>query len=882
MPAVPTPAAVTQLARQRFCMQVGSGLPSVVEALKTRTSELLEQAYTAKEVQHARDIQMMLDKGGRMWVDGVRAALKQRVLQGTNTGKVVTHTVPGRLELLPTEAVEDQLLASKLALSVQDKLGQEWTDLKTRLLHADRLEELPSQEIMRPETVARLLVEEWGHAELGREQWQLMQGTLHKSLTEVLKAAYEDNNRFLVQQGVLPVIPSKSLMRKPMMGAGGVGIPAHGGGIPAQTAAEQAMVSGNGGFAGSQVGAYGTMYGAGAYPADPAAQGGYLGDHMGGYAMADPRLMAVPMATSGGQTQAMWGRAKGHAQDIMGRLMNVLVSRAGVNFAPPVPTHGPATGAGAGAGVVSGVGVGMPNTGAGGMIGHSGQPPMMLVPSPALQLLLQARLPPQAASAAAAGPLLSPAERMAQLERALAGEVATGAASGVGGVTGAGGAVVPVVDVAIPVEQALNDLKENSAELKKAAETPSEKATIEVVALMFQSILNEDRIRPSLRVWFARLQVPVLRLALAEPDFFSAQDHPARRLIDRMGSCALGFSPDASEVTGQALENEIRRIVQVIEQYPETGRRVFELSLKEFEKFLSKHLQAKGKANEVVTLAQQVEQKETLTVQFIIELRKQLDTMTIHDDVREFFFKVWAEVLAVGTVKYGLKSAETSDLKMVAVDLLWATSAKPNRAERTKIVAKLPDLLHRLRNGMTLLGLDTEIQDQHIKTLSAVLQQAFLAKTESMPPEQIAHITRNMSDLEAFASADGTGDLNLDQDSIEMIIGVDASNIVVIGAGGTPPSENMRMWANRLHLGSWYTLDHNNQMAQVQLTWRSQRGQLCLFCSSTQRYFLIHVVRVASYLQAGLLLPIEQEPLTMRATREALQKIDANPERLLA
>jgi hypothetical protein len=50
---------------------------------------------------------------------------------------------------------------------------------------------------------------------------------------------------------------------------------------------------------------------------------------------------------------------------------------------------------------------------------------------------------------------------------------------------------------------------------------PSEKATIEVVALMFQSILTEDRMPPSMRVWFARLQVPVLRVALAEPEFFS-------------------------------------------------------------------------------------------------------------------------------------------------------------------------------------------------------------------------------------------------------------------------------------------------------------------------------------------------------------------------
>ncbi|MER8281059.1 DUF1631 family protein, partial [Acinetobacter baumannii] len=89
------------------------------------------------------------------------------------------------------------------------------------------------------------------------------------------------------------------------------------------------------------------------------------------------------------------------------------------------------------------------------------------------------------------------------------------------------------------------------------------------VALMFQSILSEDRLPPSIRVWFARLQVPVLRVALAEPQFFSDLNHPARKLIDRMGSCVMGF--DASSINGNALETEIRRVVQVIEQYPETG-----------------------------------------------------------------------------------------------------------------------------------------------------------------------------------------------------------------------------------------------------------------------------------------------------------------------
>ena len=39
--------------------------------------------------------------------------------------------------------------------------------------------------------------------------------------------------------------------------------------------------------------------------------------------------------------------------------------------------------------------------------------------------------------------------------------------------------------------------------------------------------------------------------------------------------------------------------------------------------------------------------------------------------------------------------------------------------------------------------------------------------------------------------------------------------------------------------------------------------------------------RLGAYLQAGLLVPQDEEGLTVRATRDALAKIDANPERLL-
>lgn len=428
------------------------------------------------------------------------------------------------------------------------------------------------------------------------------------------------------------------------------------------------------------------------------------------------------------------------------------------------------------------------------------------------------------------------------------------------------------------VERASTALRQRSAELKQAASTPSEKATIEVVALMFQSILAEERIPPSVRVWFARLQIPVLRVALAEPEFFSALQHPARRLIDRMGSCVMGFE---TNVGSAALEAEIKRVVQVIEQYPETGRRVFQLVFDEFQKFLATYLSGQENTSRVVSVAQQIEQKETLSVQYTIELRKLLDDVPVRDEVRDFLFKVWVDVLAVASVKYGAKHEETASLKQVATDLLWAASAKPNRNDRARVIQQLPNLLQRLRQGMALLGYPPGLQDQHIKSVSDTLADAFMSRTEAIPEASMERLAQRLANLEDFLPESGVGDLDLDNESIEMITGVDASNIEVINSGGSQPSEAMRAWAVELQIGTWFGLDHNGKLNSVQLAWRSQRGQLYLFVTNEGRCFLVQSTRVAAYLQAGLLVPSEDEALTVRATRDALAKLDANPERLL-
>lgn len=429
------------------------------------------------------------------------------------------------------------------------------------------------------------------------------------------------------------------------------------------------------------------------------------------------------------------------------------------------------------------------------------------------------------------------------------------------------------------VIQAAGDVRDRSAELKKKAETDTEKAIIEVVALMFQSILAEDRIPPAVRVWFARLQVPVLRVALAEPEFFSNLNHPARKLIDRMGAVALGF--DTAAITGSALESEVRRIVQVIEQYPETGRRVFQLVHDEFEKFLAKHLTEKDGTAKLVSVAQQVEQRETLAIKYTIELRTMLNDMPVRDEVREFLFKVWAEVLALSAVRNGAQHVATVTFKRTAADLVWAASAKPNRAERAQVIQSLPGILQHLREGLGLLGIVAEVQDAQVKVLTDTLAEAFMSKTAAIPLEHIEAMARRLANVEDFLGDAVLGELPLDADHIEMMTGIDASAIQVIADNEAPVDEAMVAWAQQLASGNWFTLDHNGATAQVQYAWHSERKQLHLFVSTDGISYLIQLRRLGAYLQSGLLVAREEEGLTVRATREAIAKLGANPERLL-
>ncbi|KPF52348.1 hypothetical protein D621_11715 [beta proteobacterium AAP51] len=818
-----SPDSLAGQARRLYTEELVKGLVPLVQSALDNARNLFEKPCEHAVFARRRDLLQSLTAGAQAWHRGIVTGLRQALAPASasaasrNLDFVLPSTGRESLSLVSDDAIELEIVTSRLALAVMDRASWEFADLRSRIAHLEGRNEIDPHDMLRAHVLARIVFDAWRAAGQTLEGWRELQPVLHDEFALLVEEAYHETNRWLMNHSVLPEVDLRPFIRRARTNPGTAT-----GWQPGTGFADSRSDTGRGlGSASGGGGAPGYPASGHSGPSGYSAQGSGHSSGRGGVG-EETRLMTrgAPLA-----------RSREHAEAVLGRL-NRLIGRHVPEFGHSTRSAGLPGGGAGGAG------------GAGGeAVGHGGGAHPM---SPGL------------------------ARAIETAQQGIRQRLSTTLQGG-----GEAFVTAPVM---------LEEMHQRKQVLKKAAAGPEERATIEIVALLFQSILTEDRIPASVRVWFARLQMPVLRVAVTEPDFFATIDHPARRLIDRMGACVMGFDSAASAAVAgkpnEALEKEIKRIVQVVEAYPDTGRRVFQTVLTEFEKFLEHYFKNENEATKRgVSLAQQVEQRETMAIQYTIELRKMLNEVPVQEGVRQFLFHVWADVLATTGVRYGPQGAPTKQMKRAAADLIWSASAKVTREERAEVIRRLPVLLKSLREGMASAGMDTAKQDEHIQQLNNSLAAAFTAKAAVIPDERLRELMERLETLEELLPE--TADVDIDESMVLDLSGHQNSELEVVLDGGSMPTPAMVAWARELQVGSWYMLDRGGHSEAVQLAWHGLRKQLSLFVTPQGRCVLFQQHRLASYLQAGLMLPAQDEALTVRATRSALAKLDVDASRLL-
>jgi hypothetical protein len=866
--AAQTPGLAAQ-ARRYYVEVIVRELPALVRATINSVRELMSQVGSPDQITRRRDLVLDLPRMAPRWQQAMMTSVRGSLLPhppGASPNAFAPTMMAKDMALVDDDTIEIEILGSRLGLAMMDKASWEFADLRFRMSSLERREELDPHDVLRPNVLARMGIEAWRAAGLTIDHWRTAQHILHEEFAALVQEGFHECNRWLIEQKVCPDVNLRPFIRRGRDLSGApLGSANHAGGSGASAGAGAAGSPGQ-----APPGRGGPNNGTGAQSPGGGRQDGGKPDNLR-TAPAQPTGQAPKprFPTPGGLHKP----APSSSDDTtMFAATELSPGLGGGRSGGPSGTFA----GGLGGGTEAGRAAVHDETR---MMTRSGLLARGLEHAEAvigrLNRLVARQVPEFGGSTIAQPHVASPQLRAAIGAAQVAMQQRFDAPAGAGTVAQADAAAAvfnpPVL---------LREMQARKQELKEAATTPVERATIEVVALMFQALLTEERIPPVIRVWFARLQMPVLRVAIVEPDFFATIDHPARKLIDRMGACVMGFEGGAVGLSDEPLEKEIKRVVQVVEAYPDTGRRVFQTVLTEFERFLENYFKnTHAAASRGVSLAQQIEQRETLAIQYTIEMRKMLNEVPVHDGVREFLFQVWADVLATTAVKAGQSSDQTKRMHKGAAELIWLASAKVSREERSEAIRRLPPLLKLIREGMSAAGVPDAKQDEYIQSLNNALAAAFSARSATIPTERLDELRMQLETLEDLLPE--VGNVEIDESMVRDLSGEETAGLEVVSEGGSMPTPAIVAWARDLQVGTWFKLDYNKRIDPVQLAWQGMRKQLSLFVAPQGRALMFQQHRLASYLQAGLLVPAQEESLTVRATRDALAKLDADPQRLL-
>jgi len=231
---------------------------------------------------------------------------------------------------------------------------------------------------------------------------------------------------------------------------------------------------------------------------------------------------------------------------------------------------------------------------------------------------------------------------------------------------------------------------------------PVDAFTIDIVAMLFDAIYNDPELPAALRAEIARLQIPVLKVALIDKTFFSNKRHPARRLLDAIATAAIGRN-DSDEAR---LVSKITGIINAVVDGFETDINVFSIQVAKLEQFLNdEQSRAETKTTAVVEKLREAEREELASARANTEIASRVHRRHVPALVADFLDQHWRKVLTRAASEGPGSSAWKAALAAMD-DLLWSVEPKHGSQDRDRLLTSLPDLLRRLRTGLEESGLN--------------------------------------------------------------------------------------------------------------------------------------------------------------------------------
>jgi hypothetical protein len=283
---------------------------------------------------------------------------------------------------------------------------------------------------------------------------------------------------------------------------------------------------------------------------------------------------------------------------------------------------------------------------------------------------------------------------------------------------------------------AVNLIRAHREELMQASSGKLDHMVIDVVGSLFDQILSDPRVPPQMARQIARLQLPVLRVALHDSTFFSSRRHPVRRFVNRIASLACAFD-DFVEGPGKQLLERVRDLVQEIVDGDFDQIDLYTAKLEELERFISEQTQAVVQQTPTAATLEGKESELRIQQRYMLQLAAALKPMSLPPYLRDFVSQVWSQALVLAVRRDGLASDRYARFKRAGRDLVMSVQPKGAPLLRKKFLMQLPQLMKDLNEGMALIGWPDAAQ-------KAFFAQLLPAHAESLKAAPLSELDHNM------------------------------------------------------------------------------------------------------------------------------------------
>lgn len=249
-----------------------------------------------------------------------------------------------------------------------------------------------------------------------------------------------------------------------------------------------------------------------------------------------------------------------------------------------------------------------------------------------------------------------------------------------------------------------NLIRAHRDELRQAASAPLDHMVIDVVGSLFDQILSDPKVPPQMARLVARLQLPVLRVALGDVTFFSSRRHPVRRFVNRIASLGAAFD-NFEDDPGREFLAQVRELVQEVAEGDFDRMDVYESKLDALEAFIG--LQSESAIRAKGNLPEMLARKEMdlrLQQRYQQQLQTGLASITLPEFLRSFLTQVWSQAVVLAARQSGDASEQTQRLRLLGRELVMSVQPKGNSVQRQAFLAQLPKLMKTLTEGADLIA----------------------------------------------------------------------------------------------------------------------------------------------------------------------------------